>query len=118
MVMKHIKIALPLTLLATLLSGPAAAVPAAVPAVAEWTVTLLTGDKVRVIRDGSGRYAAEPAATTHAASVTAVGEHLYVIPASVATLVPRRRRTVVPASYRRTGVVPSYRRRTVVPATT
>jgi subtilisin family serine protease len=98
MVMKHIRIALPLTLLATLLPGPAAAMPAAVPAavpavvpaVAEWTVTLLTGDKVRVTRDGSGRYAAEPAATTHPASVTAVGEHLYVIPASVATLVPRR----------------------------
>jgi subtilisin family serine protease len=68
---------------------PAAAPPSAVPA-ESWTVTLLTGDVVRVTRDGAGAYAAEPAGPVgQPPRIMAVGEHLYVIPESVASLVPR-----------------------------
>lgn len=82
-------------LLAVLAPGSGNAVPpgqgsVAVPA-AEWSVTLLTGDTVRVTRDGAGRYAAGATRDNgQPLRITAVGERLYVIPESVAALVPAR----------------------------
>ncbi len=66
----------------------ATAASAAPPA--NWTVTLITGDVVRVTRDSAGRYAAEPSGPAQQPPrIRAVGEHLYVVPESVAPLVPQ-----------------------------
>jgi subtilisin family serine protease len=65
--------------------------PATATAAQQWTVTLVTGDRVRVSRSASGVYSAAvvgPSQSGHF-HVSNQDAHLYVVPTSVRRLVPK-----------------------------